>query len=138
MNDRGEPSSASLPETGAAIPDLPGTGGFRLQLYLAPVLLVVLLVTGWLFVYWLLHEDQDPRNLVRGMQEPGRRSWQRAYALSQLLRDPAQDALKDDADLCRALAAILSEQNRRAAEDATHAEDQQQLHFRVFLCLRVG
>ena len=88
----------------------------RLGLYGLPAFIVLLFVAGWLFVFWLLHEDQDPQSLIRGMQQPGRQSWQRAYALSQLLMDPAQDHLKDDVQLCRALAAILAQHNRLAEE----------------------
>ena len=56
-------------------------------LYVFPALLVLVFVLGWLFVFWLLHEDQDVQSLVQGLQQPGRRSWQKAYALSFTLQD---------------------------------------------------
>ncbi len=109
-------------------------------LYVLPALIVLIFVGAWLFAFWLLHEGQDPRSLVQGMQQPGRRSWQKAYALSQLLSDPEHDELKDDVQLCRALADILTQQNQQAEEarQAGEPEDDERVRFRAFLCRALG
>ncbi len=118
-------------------PTDPGTMATRL--YVVPLILVVILVGGWMFTYGLLHEEQDAQSLVRGMQEPGRRSWQRAYALSQLLQDPAHDNLKDDPSLCRELVAILRRQNQQVAGNlAAGNDDEEHARFRMYLCRAVG
>lgn len=112
----------------------------RNGLYILPALIVLVFVIGWLFVFWMLHEDQDPQSLIQGMQEPGRRSWQNAYALSQLLLDPENDHLKDDKVLCRALVVTLQRQNEQArvGREAGGPEDRELAQFRIFLCRSLG
>ncbi len=109
-------------------------------LYVLPALIVLVFVGGWMFVFWLLHEDQDPQSLVQGMQQPGRRSWQKAYALSELLLNPRHDHLRDDALLCRALTATLERQNEQAEQtrQAGEPEDEELVRFRAFLCRTLG
>ncbi len=109
-------------------------------LYVLPALIVLIFVGAWLSAFWLLHEGQDPQSLVAGMQQPGRRSWQNAYALSQLLANPDHDVLRDDRQLCDALARVLIQQNLQA-EEARRAgakEDEELARFRAFLCRALG
>lgn len=111
----------------------------RTALYLLPAAIVLLCVLGWLALTRLVSEEYDAHSLVRDMQQPGRHSWQNAYTLSQLLQDPDYDYLRDDAELCRALAKTLDQQNELAAQEAAAAvEDQQRVRFRAFLCRALG
>ncbi len=140
MNTGEESAAAGPDEAETATLDRPSVRTMGVQLYLLPLLIVALLIGGWMFVHWLLHEDQDPRSLVSGMQEPGRRSWQRAYTLSQLLHDPDHDALKDDEALCRELVALLSRRNSQTVASGPASEEEKEEHarFRVFLCRALG
>ncbi len=134
INASEESAAAGTEASVTPTSDRSNAGPMRVQLYVLPLLIVVLLVGGWMFVSWLLNADQDPQSLVRGMQEPGLRSWQKAFALSQLLHDPDHDALKDDVPLCRELVAILARQNKLAAASGGAEEDEEHARFRVFLC----
>ena len=112
----------------------------HLGLYVLPALFVLAAVLSWLCLFWLLHDRHDPLSLVAGMQQPGHKSWQKAYAVSQLLLDPKYDALKDDSELCIALARVLEQQNQQAAiqrQDGVKQNDEL-IHFRAFLCRALG
>ena len=82
------------------------------RLFLVPLFVVSVLVVAWWLVLRWLNADYDPHDLLRDMRAPGRSSWQKAYAFSELLQDPRHAALKEDATLCRDLAAVLDEQLR--------------------------
>lgn len=101
-------------------------------LYLVPLLVASLLVVVWLVFSWSLPADYDPQTLVRDMRVPNHGSWQQAYALAALLRNPRHEALREDATLCRELASILDEQLRAVNDDPSHTQ------FRVFLCRALG
>ncbi len=137
MNEQQDIRSSGPAPPSGSLPEPAGTRRLVTQLVLFPLLLVLLLLGGWTFVFWLLHEDQDAASLVRRMQEPDRRAWQSAYTLSQMLGDPDQTQLKHDVELCRELAAILTKQNRLAAASADGGGEEH-ANFRLFLCRALG
>jgi hypothetical protein len=102
------------------------------QLYLIPLLVVSFLAVAWLVFSWSLQADDDPQALVRDMRTPNHGSWQKAYALAELLRNPRNEALKENTALCRELASILNEQLRNVNNDPSRTR------FRVFLCRALG
>ncbi|MFW6170814.1 MAG: HEAT repeat domain-containing protein [Planctomycetota bacterium] len=112
----------------------------RSRLYVLPAFIVLAITLGSLLLLRTLRQEPNPRDLARGLQQPGRRGWQSAYALSQLLLAPEHDHLKDDARLCRALTATLARQNEKArqATAANEAPDEELIQFRAFLCHVLG
>ena len=127
QSDRCAESSAAdqTPSTAQAHAVPPG-------LILVPLFVVAVLVIAWWLVLRWLNADYNPHDLLRDMRAPGRDSWQKAYAFSELLRDPRHAALKEDATLCRDLADILDDQLRQAEQDPTWIKSQ------VFLCRALG
>ncbi|MGM0486715.1 MAG: HEAT repeat domain-containing protein [Planctomycetota bacterium] len=112
----------------------------RSRLYVLPAFIVLAITLGSLLLFRTLRQEPDPRDLARGLQQPGRRGWQNAYALSQLLLAPEHDHLKDDARLCHALTATLARHNEKArqAKAANEAPDEELMRFRAFLCHALG
>ena len=113
-------------------PVQPPAAGFILQLFLIPLIIVAIIVAIWLMFSWLAHMGNDPQDLVRDLRHMDGDSWRKAYALSNVLRNPENDALKDDAELCRELASALS------AQTAAGSSEADRVRFRVFLCKALG
>lgn len=132
MSESADPSARSCPQE--TDPSRAATADRRLppQLYLAPLLVVVLLVIAWLVFSWSFHGDDDPQALVQHMRGPGHGNWQTAFSVAELLRNPRNEALRRDPALCRELASILDEQLGDAAADASETQ------FQVFLCRALG
>jgi len=130
-----EPSRATdVPESSAPEPTLSTAQARAVPpgLILVPLIVVaVLVITWWLVLRWL-NADYDPHELLRDMRTPDRNSWQKAYIFSELLRDPRHATLREDATLCRDLAAVLDEQLRQAEHDPAWLKSQ------VFLCRALG
>jgi HEAT repeat protein len=101
-------------------------------LYVVPLLAVLLLVFAWVRGPWRSRAAYDPASLVRALEAGTRDSWQKAYVLAELLRDPSQDSVKYDRDICRALAALL------AAEHAADPGDDARMRLKIFLCRALG
>jgi hypothetical protein len=129
------------PPTTSETPDLPAADqppcttlarGVPPGLFVAPVFVVSVLVLAWLLLLRWLNADYDPYDLIRDMRAPGRGSWQKAYAFSELLQDPRHVALKEDATLCRDLASVLDDQLRSADPDPAWIKSQ------IFLCRALG
>ncbi len=130
-----EPSTTSeSPDLSAAdrAPCTALTRGVSPGLFFAPVFVVSALVLAWLLLLRWLNADYDPHDLLRDMRAPGRGSWQKAYAFSELLHDPRHVALKEDATLCRDLASVLDDQLRSADPDPAWIKSQ------IFLCRALG
>jgi HEAT repeat protein len=130
-----EPSTTSeSPDLSAAdrAPCTALTRGVSPGLFFAPVFVVSALVLAWLLLLRWLNADYDPHDLLRDMRAPGRGSWQKAYAFSELLHDPRHVALKEDATLCRDLASVLDDQLRAADPDPAWIKSQ------IFLCRALG
>ncbi len=103
-----------------------------IQQFLIPLVIVGFIFGVLFFLKWLFHVDNDPHALVRELRRMNSDSWRKAYALSNLLRSPENDDLKDDAKLCAELAAILEDQVAAGGNDVA------QVRFRVFLCRAIG
>ncbi len=63
---------------------------------------------------------------------PNPENWRKAYALAELLRNPRNEALRENAALCRELASILDDQLRHVTDDPSRTR------LRVFLCRALG
>lgn len=88
-------------------PVQPPTAGFLLQLFLIPMVIVSIIVLVWFAFSWLAHQGVDPHDLARSLRTRNDASWQKAYNLSNMLRDPRNEQLKQDAELAKELAGVL-------------------------------
>ena len=102
------------------------------QLFLIPLMIVSIIVTIWLGVYWLVNVGSDPERYVEDLQNPGKGSWQSAASLADMLRNPRNDAMKRDAALARKLSEALESQIEKQ-EMTEHA-----VKLRIFLCRTLG
>ena len=125
------PDNARVTDSGYP-PVEPPTTTFIVQLFLIPLLIVTIIVVVWFLFSWLASMGNEPQELVRDLQRLDRGSWRKAYALTNQLRDPEHDALKDDAALCRDLAAVL------ASENQSRSTGRERTQLRVFLCRALG
>ena len=123
----------------AALPPVEApTGTFILQLFLIPLLIVSIVVMLWLTFNWLAHMGRDnPQDLVKALSRGDDSSWQRAYELADLLRnpDPRYDALRADPALARQLADMLSRDLDRPAKGTG---DRVLVMRRMFVCRALG
>jgi HEAT repeat protein len=126
-----KPDSTASPQ-GPYPPVQPPATTFLLQLFFIPLLIVLIIVAVWLLFSWLANMGNDPEDLVRDLQRLDKGSWRKAYALTNQLRDPEHDALKDDATLCRDLAAVLESENE------SPKSPRERTKLRIFLCRALG
>lgn len=113
-------------------PVQPPTAAFLLQLFFIPMIIVSVIILVWGLFSWLAHMGSDPRDLVNDLKAMNDASWQRAYQLAEQLRNPENDALKDDQELADDLVAVLD-----AQLDAART-DQSWLNMRIYLCRALG
>jgi hypothetical protein len=148
-DDPGESSRAGVPESltkprienepGAETP-LPASlppvqapnAGFLVQLFLIPMIIVAIIVMVWVLFSWIAHMGTDPRDLVRDLQSLNKASWQKAFTLSDLLRDSDYPELKRDKELAKELAEVLKSELQAGNLDASR------IRLRVFLCKCLG
>ncbi len=120
------PLPASLPPVQAP------NAGFLVQLFLIPMIIVSIIVIVWVLFSWIAHMGTDPRDLVRDLRSLNKASWQKAFTLSDLLRDPDRPELKRDEKLAKELAEVLKSELQAGSLDASR------IRLRVFLCKCLG
>jgi hypothetical protein len=135
-----DPVAAKKPSIPAAPlpPVTPPTATFILQLFLIPLLIVSIVVVVWLLFSWVAHVGRDnAADLVKGIERGDNASGQLAFELAGLLRSPEHkyDALRQDTELCRRLAAFLS---RDLEHPLTGADDVRRVMRRMYLCRVIG
>jgi hypothetical protein len=108
------------------------SAGFLLQLFFIPLVIVTIIVSIWGMFSWLVHLGSDPRDLVKDIRAMNDASWQKAYTLSDALRNPEYDWLKEDEGLARDLAGLLIEQIE------TGRMDENRLRLRIYLARALG
>lgn len=108
----------------------PPSGGFIVQLFFVPLIIVLVIVAVYLMFTWLAHMGRDPDEYVKRIGDNDAGSMQAAMDLATDLR--GQPELQSDAGLARQLAALLE---RELAEGGLETED---LALRVFLCKALG
>ncbi len=138
MSESPAPSKASLDEksplpSGQALPPVqPPNASFILQLFLIPMMIVMIIVSLWLAVNWLTQVGTDPGKLVDELQQPNDGSWQRAFTLANMLRNPEYEYLRDDDELAGRLGKVLE----NLLVEASPNKDRVQL--RIFVCRALG
>ena len=113
-------------------PVQPPSAGFLVQLFLIPMIIVVIIVMIWVLFSWIAHMGTDPRDLVRDLRSLDKSSWQKAFTLADLLRDPSRSELKRDEKLAQELADVLESELRAGSTEASR------IRLRVFLCKCLG
>lgn len=126
--------------------------GFLVQLFLAPLLIVIVIVMVWLLFSWLAHMGTNPQDLVRDIAKMNDASWQRAYNLAELLRKPQYESLKSDPklakDLGNTLDTVRAARPLRKRDASTETDEQRKknldavfenrIKLEIFLCHVLG
>lgn len=110
----------------------PPNASFLLQLFLIPLLIVMIIVAVWLSFSWLAHLGSDPKTLVTDLKRLNQSSWQKAMTLADLMRNPEHDHLKDDEALASDLATFLVTQIEAGSLEKNNVK------MRMFLCRILG
>ena len=110
----------------------PPSAGFVVQLFVIPALIVVIMFALGAGIKLLVERDNDPQSYVEALRSNNAGRWQAANDLADVLRNPRNDGLKDDAHLAGELANIL---NREIDEGRF---DQDPIELRVYLCHLLG
>lgn len=110
----------------------PPTGGFILQLFVVPGLIVAVIVMTWFLFSWLARGTDDLEYLVKTIGVRSEARYQAAYQLASALQSRRHAEFLDNKEAARALAAILEEE----VEAASRAD--KLINLRVFLCRALG
>lgn len=108
------------------------SAGFLLQLFFIPMVIVTIIVSIWAMFSWLVHLGSDPRDLVKDIRAMNDASWQKAYTLSDALRNPEFDSLKEDEGLAMDLANLLTDEIKGGRTD------ENRLKLRIYLARALG
>jgi HEAT repeat protein len=110
----------------------PPSAAFLVQLFLAPAIIVGIIVSVWLTFHWLAHLGSDPQALVRTLRRDNEGRWQAALNLANDLRGAGGRALKTDATLAEQLGGILDDEVRSGRTG------EQSQTLRLYLCRALG
>lgn len=132
-----DPATVDQPAVDGLLPgELPPVkapnAGFLIQLFLIPMIIVAIIVMVWVLFSWIAHMGTDPRDLVRDLRSLNKASWQKAFTLSDLLRDPNHPELKRDEKLAQELADVLKTELQAGSMEPSR------IRLRVFLCKCLG
>ncbi len=131
-----ESSGSSPPPAQAADDRLPPveppSASFLLQLFLIPLVIVSIIVAVWAMFSWVVQLGSSPQDLVAGIRAMNDASWHKAYTLSDLLRNPEYDHLKDDARLAGELAELLTKEVQEGSLNSDHR------NLRIYLSRALG
>ena len=68
-------------------PVQPPTAGFLMQLFVVPMVIVVVIVMVCLMFNWLAHLGTQPQDLVNDLSKLNAGSWQKALTIANMLTD---------------------------------------------------
>jgi hypothetical protein len=103
-----------------------------IQLFLIPMLIVGIIVMVWLMFSWLAHLGTRPEELAADLEKLHAGSWQKALTLANMLRDPANSALRRDVALATRLSTVLAKQLDEGGDG------QDEVRLRMWLCRALG
>ena len=148
MGDISPPSdkkqlSAEIFSPERSLPNVePPTAGFIIQLFVIPAIIVAIIAVVYLLFSWLAHLGTSPRKLVQDLERGGQHSWQTAYNLARELQNPADQNLRQDAELADRLAIFLQRSLDDPYPTGSDPLDQDKrknaVQLRVFLCRALG
>jgi HEAT repeat protein len=110
----------------------PPSAGFIVQLFVIPALIVVIMFALGAGIKWLVDRDNNPRSYVESLRRNTAGRWQAAHDLADLLRNPRNQELRDDASLAEQLAGILDKE----IDDGSLEPNP--IKLRVYLCHLLG
>lgn len=110
----------------------PPSAGFIVQLFVIPALIVLIMFLVGAGIKLLVEHDTNPRTYVEQLRRNSAARFQAAHDLADVLRNPANEKLKSDADLAGDLAAILDKEI-----DAANMDDDP-IKLRTYLCHALG
>ncbi|HVA45248.1 MAG TPA: HEAT repeat domain-containing protein [Pirellulales bacterium] len=110
----------------------PPNAGFIVQLFVIPALIVVIMFALGGGIKWLVERDNNPEAYVDALRRNNDARWQAAHDLADVLRNPRNAKLKDDARLAEQLAGIL---NKELDEGSL---DKNPIELRIYLCHLLG
>lgn len=113
----------------------PPSGGFIVQLFVLPAVIVLIIVGLWGLFNWLARGGENSQDYIRALQRENVSRWQAAGRLADVLRDarsPLGRQLKGDRAFAGQVAAIL---RKELAERSTQEEA---IELRVYLCRVLG
>ena len=126
----GEPTSASAEDR--LPPVQPPSASFIMQLFLIPLLIVMIIVSVWLLFSWLAHKGTNPTKLVDEIERLNHSSWQRALTLANQLQDSGNVELRRNEELAGRLADVLT------SELEAGSNNDRRVMLRVYLCKALG
>jgi len=130
---------ASEPSAPVSVDELlppiePPSGGFILQLFVIPgVIVLIVVLLGLLFTALATQGEQDPTKIVAALRSSNQSRWQKADELANMLRlEQRYPELKHNAELAAQLAQLLEE------EVEAGLDDQNSISLRYYLCRVLG
>lgn len=115
-------------------PVKPPTTGFLMQLFFVPMIIVSIIVGVWIMFGWLAQSGTNPKQLAENLRQLNKGSWQDAHSLSNLLRDPREEALRQDDELATTLGDTLT----MLLEDPNLAVSLERHKLATWLCRALG
>ena len=130
----GPPTGASVSPDELLPPVEPPSGGFILQLFVIPAIIVLAVVLlGLLFTTLATQGDQDPAKIVAALRSSNQARWQKADELANMMRlEKRYPELKHNAELADQLAQLLDEQVDKGLDDKNS------ISLRYYLCRVLG
>ena len=112
----------------------PPSGGFILQLFVIPAIIVLVVVLlGLLFTTLATQGDQDPAKIVAALRSSNQARWQKADELANMMRlEERYPDLKHNTELAAQLAQLLNE------EVDAGLDDKNSITLRSYLCRVLG
>ncbi len=92
------------------------SGLFLVQLFVAPALIVLVIVSVWMMFGWLATKGRDPSKLIAGIRTSNTSRWQYAKELADALTGKQFPELRRDAKSATELAAILENEMKTGGE----------------------
>ncbi|NOZ39762.1 MAG: HEAT repeat domain-containing protein [Planctomycetes bacterium] len=128
--------SASVSADELLPPIEPPSGGFILQLFVIPaVIVLVVMLFGLLFTTLATQGEQDPLKIVAALRSSNQARWQKADELANMLRPGMEQRypeLKFNSELATELAKLLDEQVDEGLDDKNS------ISLRYYLCRVLG
>ncbi len=113
-------------------PVQPPSAGFLMQLFVVPLVIVMVIVMVCLMFNWLAHMGSQPQDLVRDLSRLNAGSWQKALTIANLLTDRRNDELRQDSQMAKQLADVLGRELEAGDMSA------ERIKLRVYLCSALG
>ncbi|MDG2384183.1 MAG: HEAT repeat domain-containing protein [Pirellulaceae bacterium] len=131
--DSGDPGPAGTVDADDQLPPVsPPTAGFLMQLFIVPMVIVIIIVMVCLMFNWLAHLGTRPEDLVDDLERLNPGSWQKALTIANYLCDPNQSELRQNQLMADRLAEVLDKQME------VGAMSDEQIQLRVYLCRALG